>query len=170
MCLGYFQIKLLHRNTPGPSLPHWGVSLRGPAQNPMHVSPIPQALTAVVFVRVILTVLLPVTLRVLFADAASTAALVRVLLAGDCGLASCRKDGGTGVSPGSREVTSPSPLLPTPCEHTQEGAEPQGIPSEAAFDGSHPHLCCSRPHRSHPHSRPCHHISVCWGHTSRCRT
>lgn len=52
-----------------------------------HVSPIPQALTAVVLIRVVLTVLLPVALRVLFADAASTAALVRVLLAGDCGLA-----------------------------------------------------------------------------------
>lgn len=76
--------------------------------------PIPQSLTAVVLIRVVLAVLLPVALRVLFADAASTAALVHVVLAGDCGLACWRQDGGTGVSPGSGEVTSPSPLPPTP--------------------------------------------------------
>lgn len=98
----------------------------------MHVSPIPQALTAVVLVRVVLTVLLPVTLRVLFADAASVTALVRVLLAGDCGLACCRQDGDTGVSPDSREVTT-SPLLPTARGFSAHANTHTRVPSPKEF-------------------------------------
>lgn len=116
-----------------------------------HVFPIPQALTAVVLVRVVLTVLLSIALRVLFADAASTAALVRVLLTGDCGQACCRQDGATGVSPCSGEVTSPSPLLPTPRAFPPHVNTYRRVPSPKEFSQrlrlmavtSQPNLTCA---------------------------
>lgn len=98
-----------------------------------HVSPIPEALTAVVLIRMVFTVLLPVALGVLLADAVSTAALVCVLLAGDGGLACCREDGGTGVSPSSGEATSSLPLLPNPRAFTPHANTHMRVPSPKEF-------------------------------------
>lgn len=83
---------------PGALFGTLGCFSEGPSPEP-HVFPIAQALTAVVLIRVVLTVVLPITLRVLFADAESTATLVGVIPAGHCALAHCATMEEQGLAP-----------------------------------------------------------------------
>lgn len=72
-----FQIQAVAQ---GFSLPHIGLS--GPAQNPTYS--LCWVLTAVVLIRIVFAVILPITLWVLLADAESIAALVCVIFADNC--------------------------------------------------------------------------------------